>query len=327
MNTNHIMNVLYCIDETKKDYSRFLWVSILSLLENNKNENICIYIITTKLEEENKKELERIVSLQSNKTIKFSTNKEIIPKDIKDILYKGNFWPISCYYRLFFHNCFPEIKDRLLYLDCDTIINKNLSKFYNTDFWDNVIAWQFDIPITRYRIHEKVWMNVDSYINSWVLLFNVPKFIEYDLYKEINDTNKNYSIMEVDQDYINIIFKWKILLYNKLQAIITSKNCKDIKDFLVLHTIAKPNHPLSQCPNKIIKIFDTYLWKTKWKDFYKSREVSFYTIKEYVYRYVKNFIVYKSEKLFWVSTAWKIYNFYPTTYIKRIIQNLKNYFN
>ena len=61
---------------------------MLSLLENNKDEDICIYVITTKLEEENKKELERIVALY-NKTIKFSNNSEIIPKNIKDILYKG----------------------------------------------------------------------------------------------------------------------------------------------------------------------------------------------------------------------------------------------
>lgn len=37
---NNTMNILYSIDETKKDYSRYLWVSILSLLENNKDENI-----------------------------------------------------------------------------------------------------------------------------------------------------------------------------------------------------------------------------------------------------------------------------------------------
>ncbi len=38
------MDVLYCIDEIKKDYSRYLWVSILSLLEKNKDENVHIYI-------------------------------------------------------------------------------------------------------------------------------------------------------------------------------------------------------------------------------------------------------------------------------------------
>jgi lipopolysaccharide biosynthesis glycosyltransferase len=111
----------------------------MSLLENNKDEDIFIYIITTKLEEENKKELERIVSLY-NKNIKFSTNNEIIPSNIRSIISKDGAWPMATYYRLFFNSCFPEINNRLLYLDCDTIINKNLSRFYNIDFKDNILA-------------------------------------------------------------------------------------------------------------------------------------------------------------------------------------------
>jgi len=298
------MNILYCIDETKKDYSRFMWVSMLSLLENNKDEDICIYVITTKLEEENKKELERIVALY-NKTIKFSNNSEIIPKKIKDILYKGGHWPIAVYYRLFFNNCFPEINDRLLYFDCDTIINKNLSEFYNVDFWENIIAWQLDLPLNRY-FHKELWLEVDSYINSWVLLFNVPKFIEINLFEKIEYANKNYTITETDQDYINITFKWKILLYDRLQAIVASKFFKDIKDFLVIHTIAKPDHPFSLCPNRIVKIFDNYLKKTKWKDFYKHKKCTFNDTILYYELIIKDFIASLCIKLFWTPLTYKI---------------------
>lgn len=302
MSKKNRMNILYCIDETKKDYSRFLWVSIFSLLENNKDEDIHIYVITTKLEEENKKELERIVNLYG-KNIKFSSNKEIIPQNINDIVYKSNIWPIACYYRLFFNRCFTDIKDRLLYFDCDTIINKNLSEFYNVDFWENIIAWWIDIPITRYVTHKKVWTDFDSYINSWILLFNVPKFIQIDLYGKINYVNKNYTIKYVDQDYINIIFKWKILMYDSLQTIVTSKFDKNIENSLVIHTVAKPWHPLSQCPSKIIKIFDNYLEKTKRKDFYKDKKISIYGILNYVYVYLQNLIIYISYKVFWLSFA------------------------
>lgn len=314
MKKNDRMNILYCIDETKKDYSRFLWVSILSLLENNKDEDIHIYVITTKLEDENKKELERIVT-SYNKTIKFSTNSEIIPKNIKDILYKWGHRPIAVYYRLFFNNCFPEIKDRLLYFDCDTIINKNLSKFYNVDFGENIIAGQFDIPMTRY-IHKKAWLDVDSYINSWVLLFNVPKFIEIDLFEKIEYANRNYTIIEVDQDYINIIFKWKILLYDRLQAIVTSRFFRDIKDFLVIHTIVKPDHPFSQCPKNVVKIFDDYLKNTKWKNFYKNKKVSFIGSFIHLLQCLSSWITYISEKIFWLSFTYKL---------NRVISNLGAY--
>lgn len=325
MDKKHIINILYCIDETKKDYSRFLWISIYSLLENNKDEDIHIYVITTNLEYENKKELERIVNLFWKK-IFFSKNTEIIPKKIVNQLPKNN-WHISTYYRLFFYRCFPEINDKILYLDCDTIINNKLSNFYNTPFEGKSIIWQLDIPLTRYECHKRIWTEMNSYINVWVILINIPEYIKIDIIEGIKYVNKNYNIKYNDQDYLNILFNWKIWLYESLQSIVVSKFGNNIEKSLIIHTVAKPDYPFSQCPNKIIKIFDTYLKKTKWKDFYKNRKISFHNIKEYVYRYIKNFIVYKSEKLFWVSIAWKFYNFYLTTHIKRIMQNLRNYFN
>ena len=302
MTNQNCMNVLYCIDETKKDFSRFLWVSILSLLENNINEKFNIYIITTKLEKANKEEIERIV-WQYNAHVYFSSNDKVIPDKIENIIYKNQVRPIATYYRLFFNNCFPEIKDRLLYLDCDTIINKNLSNFYNSNFDNNVIIWWLDIPITRYTSNKRLWTKFDGYINAWVLLINVPLFLRVNMFKWIKDANEKYLIKYCDQDYINIIFKWKILMYDSLQTIVTSKFDKNIENSLVIHTVAKPWHPLSQCPSKIIKIFDNYLEKTKRKDFYKDKKISIYGILNYVYVYLQNLIIYISYKVFWLSFA------------------------
>ena len=184
------INILYAIDEWKKDYSRYLWVSILSLLENNKEENVHIYILSQYIEESNKKELIRIVN-EYWKKIDFS-EWEIIPERFKKILYVWTFRPIAMYYRWFFKECF-DIKDRVLYLDCDTIINRNLSKIYNLDFKWNVIIWKWDISLTQYTQTKRYWL--EKYINSGVMLINVRLFNDDDLYKWVIDANKKYNYL------------------------------------------------------------------------------------------------------------------------------------
>lgn len=309
MTNQNCMNVLYCIDETKKDFSRFLWVSILSLLENNINEKFNIYIITTKLEKSNKEEIERIV-WQYNAHVYFSSNDKVIPDKIENIIYKNQARPIATYYRLFFNNCFPEIKDRLLYLDCDTIINKNLSNFYNSNFDNNIIIWWLDIPITRYTSNKRLWTKFDSYINAWVLLINVPLFLWVNMFEWIKDANEKYLIKYCDQDYINIIFKDKIKIYKNLQAIVTYKLWIDTKNCLIIYMVTKPGHPFSICPSKIVKLFDSYLEKTKRKNFYKNRKLSIYEILNFIYMYLRKIWINVSLKLFWLSFAVKIDNLF-----------------
>ena len=292
------MNILYSIDEWKKDYSRYLWVSILSLLDNNKNEDVQIYILSKYIEESNKKDLIRIVE-SFWKKIFFSDEKcDIVPEKFENVLCLKWWWPLATYYRLFFSNCF-DIKDRLLYLDCDTIINKNLSEFYNLDFEWNVFIWNPDIEVTCYDRKKKYW--IKKYINAWVTLININLFKEIDLYRGIINVNQKYWPVDyVDQDYINLIFNDKIKLNNRLQCIIYYKWMKyKYNNYLVLHTVEKPNHKW-MTTKYIEALFDKYLLRTKWKSYvwYKeklSRKTYFFNLYILIGRFFERLSLY----LFW----------------------------
>lgn len=296
------MNILYSIDEWKKDYSRYLWVSILSLLEHNKDENVHIYILSKNIEESNKQELIRIVEKYWKK-ITFS-EWEIIPDKFMSVLFLKWNRPMATYYRLFFLEKF-DIKDRVLYLDCDTIVNKNLSEFYNTDFEWNIIIWDKDTPIWFYLNSKKYWLS--NYINAWVCLININLFKEKDLYKEVCKVNKEFWTPDyLDQGYINIIFQNKIKVYKNLQCIVVFKGEKyDINKYFILHVVNKPNlWWCSFCPKNIEKIFDEYLSKTKWKSYiWWEKKISFRERINYIYQLFQNYSVYTFTKIFWVR-AW-----------------------
>lgn len=302
------MNILYSIDEWKKDYSRYLWVSILSLLEKNKNEDIRIYILSEYIEEWNKEELIRIVK-EYWKKIYFS-EWQIIPESFKKILGLKWLQPMATYYRFFFRDKFP-IKDRILYLDCDTIVNRNLSEFYNSDFEWNVFIWDIDLPISVYLYNKNYWLN--NYINAWVILINAELFCIDDLFNWIIQYNQKFGIPEHnDQDYLNYIYSNKIKLYTNLQYIVFYKWQKlDYSDCLIIHTIKKPNswwHTF--CPKKIENLFDTYLSKTKWEVYIWWRKKK--SIKEnlwYYCDYVLQFFVYITIRIFWARYAYRVDKF------------------
>lgn len=309
-------NVLYCIDEKKKDYTRYLWVSIISLLENNKNEDIHIYILSRYIEKSNKQELIRIVN-NFWKKITFSWIDDIIPPEFKSIIKLSWNWPIATYYRFFFNNCF-NIKWRLLYLDCDTIINKNLSELYNTDFAWNVIIWDHDSPVFEYNQKIKFWLN--KYINAWVLLINIELFTKYNLYHEFKKINKKYINLDYnDQDYINLIFNNKIKIRNNLQCPYCFKFIHNFDKYLIIHTINKPNcWWYTLCWKDVENIFNWYLQKTKWIDYiwYKRRITPMQYI-AYVYFTIRSFLIFYTHKFFWIKISHYIRLFF--NYIFEII--------
>ena len=313
------INILYSIDETQKDFSRYLWVSILSLLDNNREEKIHIYILSKYIEESNKKELIRIVEKYWKKI--FFSEWEIIPKEFNGKLCLKWNRPIATYYRRFFLNCF-DISDRILYLDCDTIINKNLSEFYNMEFSWNIIIANSDIPVTKYSRQIKYWLS--KYVNGWVYLINVDLWKNIDLYKSVIMVNDKFWCVDyVDQDYINLILNDRIKIYDKLQCIVYYKwmNYK-YSDYIVLHTVQKPNTwKYWFCPNKIEKLFDKYLMETKRKTYigYKQNQ-SYKHYIFYIYHLTSHFFEYITLIVFWNKIWYKTKIFFS-----QLLNKLMNY--
>lgn len=282
------INILYCIDEYKKDYARHLWVSMISLLKNNKLHNIQIYVISSVLYKDNKLELKRIAD-KFWANIIFSKG-EIIPKNIQKILQFDKLG-IAAFYRLFYKNCFPNIKDKLLYLDCDTIVCWDISQFYADDLWDNLVAWSLDIPWFRYIKSKQIGTDYKEYINSWVLIFNIEKFNKLDIWKEIVKINKTTKIYSADQDYINIIAKNRKKLIN-IQTLAYRKFWIDINRTPILHAVNKPFLKYSGCPKNIISLYNNYLNETKRKNYNEEWKFSIWNYLTYWCGIIRDFYDY-----------------------------------
>ena len=176
--------------------------------------------------------------------------------------FKNVFWvTIETWFRVLIPETFTNY-DKVIYLDCDTLVRGDISEFYNIDISNVLVAGVKDvwgIP----QACARTGLDDGSYFNAGVLLINCKKWREQNLYRRIMDyANQNPECTFADQDVLNhIVFKDKILLSTKFNYLegwwgnyhneytgdeaIDYENSK--KNALIVHyTAYKPDTPLSR---------------------------------------------------------------------------------
>lgn len=176
-------------------------VSMTSVLENNNNEkNMLAYnlLLSYDFKIEN---IQIFESLKRNYPV--IINYYIIPNIF------GTFkrWKNGtfCHYHKILIPFIFHYLERILYLDTDTLIFKDLSKMYNLDFNNNFII---GAQATDKYIVKKYNAKIKLYVNAGVILFNIKKIRKHN--KDIEllyYTMKNFKKYKYpEQDSINIIF-------------------------------------------------------------------------------------------------------------------------
>lgn len=170
------MNVVYALNS--KYYELFI-VSVFSLLTNNDCDEIFIFY--------NQLELEEIKEINTIQFI-FETKINLIKINLKDLPVFKDFKLLHLTIETFYRLLIPQYvnKDKVLYLDVDTLIVGDLSKFYNIDISNYLFAariYDSNNPYFAYKINE---LQVDHpYFNSGVMLFNLLKIVEEKYFSKV----------------------------------------------------------------------------------------------------------------------------------------------
>lgn len=207
------MDIAYSIDE---NYVGYCLVSICSLLENNTDETITVHILYDDLS---------VGSINRIKQFFYGRNGNVKFHQIDSSMVKGlilNDWPRSAWYRIFLPNLLEPEVDRVLYLDCDTIVAGSLSELFDLDMAENSLAGCVDIMTLDNSVYERLgYASSKGYICSGVLLLNLDYFRKYDLTNRILSfaRENSFILKSPDQDAINYICQdSKILLPLKYET-------------------------------------------------------------------------------------------------------------
>lgn len=302
------MNIGYIIDE---GFAMPAGVSIYSLLYNNKDlKYLNIYILDDGISEESKEKL-KTISNEFHRNIYFIDVFQIKSKLTNITKYNWN-GSYSTYIRLMQNSIFPEMNEKMIMIDADTIINGSIKGLEEIDLMGNPCAMTLEAMPISYYFNSK--LGYSELINGGLLVIDLEKWRECDAETRIIDflLNVRSKNMLTDEDVISSVFKgsitrlspnynfltqyylysnkfyYKFFGWNKLnkrnafyslEEIVNAKN-----NILIYHCIDSfTNRPWEY--NNIHpynNIFNNYLQLTPWKiDDKKVRKMSFRRSLEY----------------------------------------------
>lgn len=255
---NKDINVCISCDN---NYAKYAGIVITSVLANaSDDDSLSFYILDGGIDNEN---IEKILSLKKIKecNINFIQIDESIFEDFKKLT-THKYISVAAYFRLKLPSLLPNI-DKIIYFDCDVIVNTSLRNLYNTVMNDCPIAGVVDIKKKIVRVNP-------GYVNSGVLVMDLNKMRELSLENKFYEYAKqNFEHIKCgDQEVINAVCKGDIkILDNKWNVQISNfTNRSDyMKNPYIVHFVSK-NKPWQFGSYSYKKeLFFTYLQKSPWK--------------------------------------------------------------
>lgn len=270
------VNVCLACDD---NYSKYAGVVIASILNNALvNTSLNFYILDGGITQEHKDNINLLKNIKDCSIHFIEVNKDDFKEYEKVCTHK--YITIATYYRLKLSTLLPNV-DRVIYLDCDTVVNCDLTYLFDTKLTTEVFAGAHDVDKKTVKINP-------TYVNAGVLLIDLnnmrtqnleEKFLEY--------TQENFENIKCgDQTIINEVCKGNIKVVSDTWNVQTS-DFMNRSNFTskpsIIHYIAKnkPWKNISLCYFK--KHYFKYLQLTPWK---------LNNIDSFKYNYIYQFLSY-----------------------------------
>lgn len=220
------INVCFICD---KKYSMPTSVAIQSLVMNsNKKTKYNVYVVGVDLDEQISNIFQKLKSGHVNIFVMNINNKyESISADHGYVSKAGLL-------KFDLPNIFSNL-DKILYLDCDMLILKDLKELYSIDLKNKYAAVVKDMAGTLEEGHAKRLKHKD-YFNSGMMLLNLKKMREDNLSEKLLDYKLHKDIKHfMDQDSLNYVFKENVIyvspIYNNMAPNQLNYSDKEISDF------------------------------------------------------------------------------------------------
>lgn len=276
------MNILCATDDK---YVPYCGVMLTSLFESNPKEHFNVFILVESLGNTGRKQFEMLakkygqsIHIREVKSEVFS-NCPINPET--------DHVSLAAYFRLAVTEILPKNVDRVLYLDCDIIVQSSIRSFYDIDLDGRACAIvqdeaaHIDEPYYRFglpRNHEPL------YINSGVLLIDLEYWRKHLLFESFfKYIKENKSLIKFhDQDTIYGVLrnevKYADVKYNLQRGFLYKKNFEAYTEQLkqeirlaidapvIIHYTGAIKPWMMYDKNPFAKIWREFHTKSLWKD-------------------------------------------------------------
>ena len=203
------MDIVYT---TNENFCAKVAASICSVLENNKNEKVTIYVVGQNLSCESCERFQTLASIYKQ-AIQIIELRDVY--SYFDYKYDTGGWNSIVLARLVLDRLLPISLQKVLYLDGDTINLGELAELWNTDMQGKTLGACIEATVDRKHCNE-IGMDGKPYVNAGVLLIDLQKWRENQVGQKIlkyYNENREY-LTSNDQDAINGALKGDIFFLN-----------------------------------------------------------------------------------------------------------------
>lgn len=307
---------MYILTSSDNNYVQHLGVMLVSLLENcGENKPKEIAVINDGIEKTNIDRLNSTI-LKYNVPVRYIQFNNTELSHLKP----RNNKTLAAFHRLFLDTFYSEEIEKVLYLDCDIIIRKDISELFNTDIQNYVIG-----AVQNDGLYYQEVLGIPKeklFFNSGVLLINLKKWRMSGTGQMLLDyINKNFDrMLRNDQDALNAVLyndwfplnpAWNTHLYFFTSPHLCRCDQILLKDILadpcVVHFTTQNKPWLYKCEHRFKGEYYKYLKSSAWKDYsipdktlanivkhsLKKTSLSFLTIWKKMKRSVKRLIIKK----------------------------------
>lgn len=200
--------VCYACDD---NYEMFAAISMLSLFENNPDTgSYIVMVLGDNLSKKTQCHFKELAAEHHCEILICNVHERLEWMKNNGCTSKVANSSMAAYSRLFFQEFIPPDVKRVLYIDCDTIVNSDISDLHSFDMKDNVIAALWDVIPVKYNEILGVSKR-NHYFNSGVMLIDCKKWIngKYQLKITTHLVEHFGKYMYCDQDVLNIVLDGK----------------------------------------------------------------------------------------------------------------------
>jgi len=190
-------NICFTSDE---NYAQHLGVAIVSILKNsNIEDKFYFWVVDDDISQESKDKIEKLKDIKDFKVEYLKVDKD----EFSNFPRRKDGLPVNSYFLIKVPNLLKNV-DKILFLDCDIVVKKNISDIFKIDIDDKYILAVEDINGKQFS-EERSMKTSCFYFNSGVFVLNCKKWREEGLEQKCFDYVKEngHTFKFQDQEVLN----------------------------------------------------------------------------------------------------------------------------
>jgi lipopolysaccharide biosynthesis glycosyltransferase len=273
------MDIAFNIDD---NYIMQCCTTIVSILHNNKKSAVRFHVISNGLTDESMSKIKQMVVNYRQQVFFYVVEPEMMSD--YEIFDRQGHISMATYLRLFVSDILPEQLHKIIYMDCDLIVNGSIAELWETDVENYALAAVEDMWSGKADNYVRLgYDSADTYFNAGVLVVNLDYWREHNVSQQAADYVASHAgqLKFNDQDVLNGLFHdCKLLLpfrWNVQDGLLRRKRKirpeavqsldEELKNPVIIHFTGHRKPWDYICLNPYKELFFKYVDMTEWKGF------------------------------------------------------------